>query len=496
MNKTKSQFKIVFGIIIVTSIAFAGMYIFKPTPPMEEIEERIERVEAVSAKRQDVFPKVNTQAVVESRFNINLKSQVSGQIVYISPKFLTGGFFDTDEVILRIDPSDYELALVQAEVNVARAQQTLSIEREQADLARQDWEKYGEGEATDLVLRIPQLREAEAGLKGAQANYDTQRIRLERTEVKAPFPLMIDQKQVDLGQIVGNNQDLASVFGTEESEIRMPLSQTQIDLLAMKNVGILADEDQLNVKVRDFTREDNIAWEARITRVESSIDRKSRVYYAIATVTDPMNLTGEKSTPPLLPGVFVDLEIVGPKIENVFQVPATAMKDNNNIFFFDNGSLTTKPVVVLDRDEEFVTITGGLEEGDPICIAPPWSYVPGMKAELASLDGVPVGGPRGGRPGGNQTAGGGRPTQPAATGGAATAQAAENPDNQNAQSQQAAEGERPDFANMTPEQRRAAIAAMTPEQRAALRAQRRANGGGRGPGNGGGGGQQPQGGNQ
>ena len=492
MKETRSQFKIVFGIVVVTAVVFSGMYIFRPTAPVEELEDRIERIEAVSAKRQDVFPVVNTQAVVESRFNITLKSQVSGQIVYISPKFLTGGFFDTNEVIMRIDPSDYELALVQAEVNVARAEQTLSIEREQSQIARRDWEKYGEGEPTDLVLRIPQLREAEAGLKGAQANYDTQRIRLERTEVKAPFPLMIDQKQVDLGQIVGNNQDLASIFGTEEAEIRMPLSQAQIDLLSMNRVGILSDVDQLDVKIRDFTREDNIVWDAKITRVESSIDRRSRVYYAIATVMDPMNLGGEKTTPPLLPGVFVDLEIQGPKIENVFQVPATSMKDNKNIFFFDDGKLITKPVEVLDRNEEFVTIISGLNEGDPICIAPPWSYVPGMKAELASVDGVPVGGPRGGRPGGTQRAGGGRPAaQPATEGETATAQATEAPEEQ-----QTAEGENktPDFASMTPEQRRAAIAAMTPEQRAALRAQRRAAGGGRGNGNGGG--QQPQGGTQ
>ncbi|MDG1438786.1 MAG: efflux RND transporter periplasmic adaptor subunit [Emcibacteraceae bacterium] len=457
MKKTTPQLMIIMGIVAVTAIGFAGMYIMRPTAPVEKLEDKVERLEVITAKLDDYFPTISTQAVVESRYNINLKSQVTGQVLYISPKFLSGGYFDTNEVILRIDPSDYELALVQAEVNVAKAEQALSVEKEQAELARQDWEKYGVGEATELVLRIPQLREAEAGLKGAQANYEAQNIRLRRTEVKAPFPLMIGEKQVDLGQIVSNNQDLASVFGIEEAEIRMPLSQKQMDLLSVKHVGILPAEEVLKVKVRDLTRDDKIVWDADILRIESSIDRKSRVYYAIGTVMDPMNLKGDKDTPPLLPGVFVDLEVIGPKIGNVFQVPVKAMRDDNNIFIYKDEQLVTKPVVVLSRDQKTVTIVSGIEEGETITISPPFSYVPGMKSEIASVNGVPVGGGPGGRP-----RGGGRPAGGGATAAAVTPAAAPTI------------SENADRANMTPEQRRAAVANMTPEQRTAMQARRAA----------------------
>jgi hypothetical protein len=226
---------------------------------------------------------------------------------------------------------------------------------------------------------------------------------------------------VDLGQIVSNNQDLAAVFGTEEAEIRMPLSQKQMDLLSVKRVGILPEEDVLNVKVRDLTRGDNISWDAKILRIESNIDRKSRVYYAIGTVMDPMNIKGERETPPLLPGVFVDLEVQGPKIGEVFRVPVKAMRDDNNIYIYKDEQLLTKPVEVLHRDKNIVTITSGIEVGETITITPPFSYVPGMKSAIANLDGVPVRG--GGRPGGAGTrpSGGGA----APSGGAATATAAE-----------------------------------------------------------------------
>lgn len=474
MKKSSSQLMIVLSIAAITAIGFAGMYIMRPTAPVEKLEDRIERLEVINAKRTDYFPSIKTQAVVESRFNITLQSQVIGQIVYISPKFLAGGYFDTDEVILKIDPSDYELALAQAEVNVARAEQTLSFETEQADLAKKDWDKYGVGEPTDLVLRIPQLKEAEAGLRGAHANYEAQRIRLERTEVKAPYPLMIAAKQVDLGQIVGNNQALATIFGTEEAEIRMPLSQKQMDLLSATNVGILPESEYLDVKVRDLTREGDIVWDAKIKRIESNIDRMSRVYFAVATVDDPMNIKGDKETPPLLPGVFVDLEVIGKKIDNVYRVPAKAMRDDNNIYYYDDEKLLTKPVEVLDRDQEIVTIVSGISNEDKIVTTPPFSYVPGMKSAIASIDGVPVGRP-GGAPGGagGRPTGGGGPAASPTNGGTTTAAAAEMPAAQAAQNANAASG-RPNFANMTPEQRRAAVANMTPEQRQALQARRAA----------------------
>lgn len=474
MKKSSSQLMIVLGIAVFTAIGFAGMYIMRPTAPVEKLEDRVEKLEVINAKRTDYYPSIKTQAVVESRFNITLQSQVVGQIVYISPKFLGGGYFDTGEVILKIDPSDYELALAQAEVNVARAEQTLSVETEQSQLAQLDWDKYGEGEPTDLVLRIPQLREAEAGLRGAKANYETQRIRLERTKVKAPYPLMIGTKQVDLGQIVGNNQALANIFGTEEAEIRMPLSQKQMDLLSATKVGILPESEYLDVKVRDLTRKGDIVWDAKIKRIESNIDRMSRVYFAVATVDDPMNLKGDKETPPLLPGVFVDLEVMGKKIENVYRVPAKAMRDDNNIYYYEDEKLLTKPAEVLDRNQDIVTILSGITSDDKIVTSPPFSYVPGMKSTIASIDGVPVGRPGAGRrPGGAGTSS--AASTAAATPSTGATAAADAPPAETQSSPASAEATaRPNFANMTPEQRRAAFANMTPEQRQALQARRAA----------------------
>jgi len=377
----------------VALLALAGvalMSYLQPQPELRDIASRVEKIEAISAQLQSFTPTVNTQGVVESRLTISLKAQAAGQVVYTSDKFLAGGFFQRDELILQVDPRDYELALVEAQVTVATAEQTLSKERELSRLAFVDWQQYSKAQASDLVLRIPQLREAEAGVKGARANYERARIRLSRTEVRAPFELMIDRKQVDQGQVVSDNQALAAVFGTEQAEVRMPLSQQQMDLLQLAEIGILGPSAVRAVTIRDPSRDGDNVWSASLDRVEASLDRKSRVYYAIATVRDPLNLRGDRNRVPLLPGVFVDLEVAGKKIKHVFRVPIRAMRDDNNIYLFENNQLITRRVTVLARDRETVTIVAGLQPGDIVCVSPPWSYVAGMKAQLAMLDGIAV----------------------------------------------------------------------------------------------------------
>ncbi|MFT5691817.1 MAG: RND family efflux transporter MFP subunit [Oceanicoccus sp.] len=385
----QSQVFIVLIVVVITVSFIVAMVAFRPEPALDVRDDRTEKIEGITAVKEDVVPKVNTQAVVESRVKIPLKSQVSGKIVYTSPRFLTGGAFQTNEIILEVDPSDYQLRLIQAEVDVARAEQELRIEKELSDLAFKDWGKYSKSVATDLVLRLPQLREAEASLKGAKANYDIQYLQLSRTKIVAPFPLMIDSKLVDRGQVVSINQDLVVVFGTDEAEVRMPLSQHQIDLLSISNVGILGKDDVLNVNIRDLSREGDTFWKAKIHRVEGGLDRKSRVYYAVATIIDPMNLHQVAAKPPLLSGAFVDLEVFGQKIENVFRVPTKSMRDDRHIYIYQNGSLITKRVVVAEYGDQYVTIISGIEEGEIICISPPWSYVSGMKATLVNLDGIP-----------------------------------------------------------------------------------------------------------
>ena len=85
-----------------------------------------------------------------------------GRVLEVSPKFKSGGRFAKGEVMLEIDGSDYVAALAKAESALADAQLSLAREEARAAQARRDWKKLGRGDASDLVLGIPQIASAKA----------------------------------------------------------------------------------------------------------------------------------------------------------------------------------------------------------------------------------------------------------------------------------------------------------------------------------------------
>ena len=105
---------------------------------------------------QSIYPTdfqliVPAQGTVAPRTQTTLISQVAGQIIAVSPAFANGGFFEKGDVLLTIDPRDYEVAVAQAQVQVAQAKLRLAREEEEAEIAREEWKRLGNGEPTDLV---------------------------------------------------------------------------------------------------------------------------------------------------------------------------------------------------------------------------------------------------------------------------------------------------------------------------------------------------------
>ena len=169
-----------------------GIELPKPTPVFYEV-----------ISKKDITLKILTNGEVRPLNEINLISQVSGQIVRAADEFVDGGIIKAGSPLVWIDDRDYKLAVISAESRVAQASKLLEREIAESELAKNDWEELGIGEASPLTLRIPQLKEAEAAEKAALADLEKAKLNLERTVVKLPFQGIIRQKKTGVGQFVG-----------------------------------------------------------------------------------------------------------------------------------------------------------------------------------------------------------------------------------------------------------------------------------------------------
>ena len=333
-----------------------GIELPKPTPVFYEI-----------ISKKDITLKILTNGEVKPLNEINLISQVSGQIVKAANEFVDGGIIKAGSPLVWIDDRDYKLAVISAESRVAQASKLLEREIAESELAKNDWEELGIGEASPLTLRIPQLKEAEAAEKAALADLEKAKLNLERTVVKLPFQGIIRQKKTGVGQFVGTGSILATAFSTEEVLIALPLTDTELSYLGLP----LAYEEEMifsgpKVNFYSLVSNKNSEWTGRIVRTAGSIDPLTRLVYVYAEVINPY-----QQSPPLAIGMFVDAVIEGKTIKDGFLIPNSAINNNSKIYIINKSdNLEIREIEVLGTENDNVIIKGEISEGERVVVSP------------------------------------------------------------------------------------------------------------------------------
>jgi len=317
---------------------------------------------------------------------------VTGELIYVSPSLSAGGYFNRGDVLLRLDPSNYQVALSSAEAALARAEVDLSQEKALVDQALSDWIDMGNAaeDATELVLRKPQLKEAEANVKSANAALAKAERDLRKTEIRAPYEGMVRSRMSDLGQVVGPGTQLAAIFAIDFVEVRLSLTAEDLQFLDLPR-AFRADHESnegpfVNLSSR-FGRMEK-SWEGRIVRTEGTIDPKTRVSYAVARVEDPYGIQQEQSDGiPLSIGMFVEASIRGKTYENIYVIPRYALKGNNQVLIInDEDLLNRREVEILRTDSKLAYISAGIEEGDRVCLTALEFVVEGMPVETIEVE--------------------------------------------------------------------------------------------------------------
>ena len=371
-------------------LLFIVMGAAAPEPEKAEPTAQPIAVFVAEAERTDLNLTVRTQGEARPLTEINLVPQVAGRIAYVNPNFVQGGFFEAGETLVQIEDADYRLAVTRAEATVAQARQGLIREEAEADLARQEWESLGDGEASALTLREPQLAEARAQLAAAQAGLEEARLNLRRTRISAPFDGRVRTKSADLGQYVGPGTGLGQVFSTDTIEIRLPLTDNQLSLMGIP-VAFMASEDTpgprvtLSAVLSGQTR----YWEAQLVRTDSAIDAQTRVLYAIAQVQDPYGEGSSSDGTPLPVGMFVDAEIQGRQVNNAVQLPRSALRGADQVFVArEGGSLEIRTVDVITSSSNSVVLRSGVNDREYVITSPVRSAVTGMPIQSLNADGT------------------------------------------------------------------------------------------------------------
>ncbi len=350
----------------------------KPAPPPAVL------VDVAVAKREAVTFLVQSQGSVSPRTQTTLVSQVSGLIVHVSPDFVSGGFFSKGDVLVRIDPSNYETALKRATASVKKAETKVATENALAGYAVKDYQRLRDlnaasKPASDLTLRKPQLAEALAELESADADYQRAVKDLDRTFIRAPYDGMIREKRADVGQFVNTGTQLALTFATDIAEVRLPLTQNDLRFITLPTHS---NRNPLPVTLSADVGGVKQTWDAHVVRSEGVFDESRRVIHVVAQIEDPY-ATRAPDRAPARVGTFVTAEITGRQAGALFVIPRYSLSRGDTIWVVDENSLIQPHTVnVVRSDKEFAYIDSGIEEGVRYCVTPPPQPLPGMQVRM------------------------------------------------------------------------------------------------------------------
>ncbi|MBZ0273142.1 efflux RND transporter periplasmic adaptor subunit [bacterium] len=366
-------------------VAFAMVKLQSPakrgTPAREA--PAIDVVVAAPAARRMHVP---SMGVVRPSRRITVVPQVGGKVVYQSDNLVPGGILRAGEVMIRIDPREYELGVDEARGRVRQAELDLEIEQGRGEVARREWELLGETGTPDsgaLALRKPQLETMKQHLESAKSALERARLALSQTTIRAPWDALVSTENVDVGQVVAPGRELADLAGIDRFWVE---ASVPVETLANLTVpGPAGGEGSPVTVTHELDKRRSIVREGRVLGLAGGIDPATRTARLLVGIDDPLSTEGGRL--PLLPGAFVSMEIVGHEVEQVVQVPRTAIVEGEAVWIAGaDGKLARRDVDVAWADSGFAYVAEGIRDGERVMVTRMGLPIAGMEVDPRVVD--------------------------------------------------------------------------------------------------------------
>ncbi len=371
-------------ILIVGALGAVMLFKLRPEPMKRPamVVRPVVRVHRVSGETPAVT--VSGYGTVSSRQRVHITPQVSGLAVHKSPSLETGGSFVAGEVLLRIDDTDYRLAVEMAAATVARAEYNLARAQQEAEIARREWNEI-QGDNSDrlvrpnpLVLHGPQLKLAQADLASAQASLAKAELDLSRCTIEAPFLGRVVSESVDVGQYVRAGNPVGEIYASATLEVAVPLNDADLAFFARPVNGRGGASAEI---VAEFAGAEQV-WRGHVARVSGAIDERTRMVDVIVAVDDGPEVADGR--PALLEGLFVEVRLLGCSLPGSVEVPRAALREGGMVWVAgDDGLVEIRQVTVARKGHDTVLLTSGLADGVAVIVSNLEVVTEGMEIRVA-----------------------------------------------------------------------------------------------------------------
>jgi RND family efflux transporter MFP subunit len=416
---TRSRKLLILPPIVIGLLVLLLMVAGKQQPVQEERGEPKRVVRVIEAPLVELAPMAEGYGQVQPARIWTAVSQVAGRVTYIHPRLRDGEILPEDTLLVRIDPKDYELALAQAEAELAElnareenARASLDIEQRNLKLAKkelgriQQLVKKGtasqstadESERAMLAYRASvQNLENTLALVPSQRSVLEARLALAQRDLKhtvicAPYDMRVANLKVEQDQYVPLGQNLFEGDAVDRVEIKAQVAMSSLRRLFIGRQGMQIDIQRLSEEFAELIALDPVVrldlgnhvaeWKAEFVRFSDTVDSQTRTMGVVVAVDRPFDKVIPGYKPPLSKGMFVNVMLSGKQSMQRLLVPRSAVRSNNVFIADDNNRLRRRAVEVLFSQGDISVIADGIEPGERVVVSDLVPAVEGMLLQV------------------------------------------------------------------------------------------------------------------
>jgi RND family efflux transporter MFP subunit len=325
-------------IVVVTLGLIAALMATRPELEVVEAPERVWYVDVNVAEHGTIQPDLNLFGEVVAGRRSELRPAVAGDMIAIGENFREGATVTKGELLVQIDPFDYETDLAEQRSMLKESKVKLEMLRRDLDranelhAAKNVSEQFLDGAELDVAQQEAIVEQREIGVRRAARD-------LEETRLVAPFDGVVHNVNAALGKnFSGFGADMVGeVIDTSQIEVRFNLSNAQYGRLLESGESVVGRPARIVWEVGDSKLE----YRAEVRRVGGEITSTSGGVDAYAVIAP------EEQQVLLRPGAFVRVRLPDMAFADAIRVPDTALYAESSVYVVEDDRLAPRSVELL-----------------------------------------------------------------------------------------------------------------------------------------------------
>ena len=367
--------------LILAGVAIAA-YLVATRPVMEPkpVSERTWTVAAVPAVPSDIRPLRKFYGVVVAPREVEIRPEVAGAVRASGPNFVEGGIVRAGDLLVDIDPFDYDTQLRETEADIRGTRGMIERGDERIDLLRRDVARReklqvsghtSEKTLDDARLSLSQAEQEQIDRQNKLERLEVELERVKRsladTRVTAPVDGFLVGVTTATGKYLNVGDTLATLIPASGLEARFHVGSGAF-------TRFLASGNYRDVKAE-------VLWAGE--RFDAVLDRiQSEVTTASGGVDVFARIEGLTVDTNLRPGAFVEVTVPGALFEDVVRIPEEAVYGGDTVYVIVDDRLVPRTIELMGRDGEDAFVRGAFEPGERLVTTRFPEIGPGLKVRV------------------------------------------------------------------------------------------------------------------